>query len=91
MITDTGVITEGGKAVGQIQLVTSENGDRRAQLYNSRGIFLAETPFVGDDDTGYEHGLSLYNGYVTGFNNAEYAISRAVITALNVKRDMEIG
>lgn len=91
MITDTGVITEGGKAVGQIQLVTGNNGDRRAQLYNTRGIFLVETPFVGDDDVGYEHGMSLYNGYVAGFNNGEYAISRAVINALNAKRDTEVG
>lgn len=90
MITNTGAITEAGKTVGQIQLVTADNGDRRVQLYNARGIFLVETPFVGDDDVGYEHGLSLYNGYVAGFKNAEYEISRSVIAAVSTKRDTEI-
>lgn len=91
MITDSGVINIGGKTIGQIQLTTDEKGNRKSQLYNSRGIFLCDTPFTGDDDVGYEHGLSLFNGYVAGWNNAEFTISKSVSKALNTKSDLEIG
>ena len=91
MISDTGVITSGDRVVGQIQLITDDKGDRRCQLYNSRGIFLCETPFVGDDSVGYEHGMSLYNGYTAGFDNCEYAISKSINSALRNKFDLQIG
>ena len=90
MISDTGVISIANQTVGQVQLITNEDGSRRAQLYSKSGIFLADTPFTGNDDVGYEHGLSLFNGYVAGWNNCEFNLSKAVSKALNTKSELEM-
>lgn len=91
MISATGTITEAGRTVGQIQLVTDEDGGRIAQLYNAKGIYLCDCPFDGDDDKGYEIGMGIYRGYVAGWMNCEVSIGKAVTQALYGKKDMEIG
>ena len=90
MISETGTITEGGMTVGQLQIVADAEGDKRVQLYNKNGTFLADCPFEGDDDKGLEIGMGLYRGYTAGWDNAEFTISRSVSKALNTRSDLEI-
>lgn len=90
MISETGAITEGNRTVGQLQIVTNADGDKRVQLYNKNGTFLVDCPFDGDDDKGLEIGMGLYRGYVNGWNNAEFVLSRSVNKALNTKSELEI-
>lgn len=91
MITESGVISDGGKVVGQLQITEDDDGNRKVCLYNHRGVYLCECPFDGDDDKGMEVGMGLYRGYVSGWDNCEFSISKSVSRALNEKYQTQIG
>lgn len=91
MIDETGTIKEGNATVGQVQIVRNEDGGKRVQLYNSKGIFLCDCPFEGDDDIGFAIGLGMYRAYVAAWMNCEISISKSVNQALYGKKDLEIG
>lgn len=90
MIMDNGAIVEAGKQVGQVQIVSDDNG-KRVQLYNGKGIWLCDCPFEGEDDIGFQIGMGMYRGYVAAWMNCEIGISKAVNQALYGKKDLEIG
>lgn len=89
MVNSSGTISENGTIRAQIQLVTSENGNR-VQLYSASGYFLCECPFDGNTDKGYEMGMALYYGYKAGWVNADSEFSRAIHNAINNHLPLEV-
>lgn len=90
MIDNTGAVTAQGRAVGQVQIITNADGERRVQLYNASGIFLCDCPFTGDDDAGFTVGQALYNGYLAGQLKTTMAISARVNRAIYEKSEIMI-
>lgn len=89
LIDETGVITMAGKPVAQVQIVQDENG-KRVQLYNAKGVFLCERAYEGDKDTGLRIGDALFTGYMAGWENSQYSISKAVTKAMYERMDTAI-
>ena len=77
----TGVISFGGKPKAQIHLIENSDG-KKAQLYAANGVYLCDCPYEGDNEVGYAVGTALYNGYMAGWDNGQYAISKSVNKAL---------
>ena len=90
MIDNTGTVTAQGRPVGQVQIITNADGERRVQLYNASGVFLCDCPFTGDDDTGFAIGQALYNGYLAGQLKTTMAISARVNRAIYEKSEIMI-
>ena len=90
MIDNTGTVTAQGRAVGQVQIITNADGERRVQLYNASGVFLCDCVFTGDDDTGFVIGQALYNGYLAGQLKTTMAISARVNRAIYEKSEIMI-
>ena len=91
MITDTGIIREGERTVGQIQIVETEGGEKRVQLYNSVGVFLCDCPYTGDADEGYVIGMAMQRAYQKAWKNAKTHYSMAAQAAMNEPSEMEIA
>ena len=53
MIDETGVISSGGKTMGQLNIIKKDNGEKRVQLYTPDGIYLCDCGFDGNDDLGF--------------------------------------
>lgn len=87
MENPSGTIEFAGVPKAQVQLITGEDGTRKAQLYSKSGICLCGCEFNGEDDVGFAVGQALFNGYIAGWNNSQYAISRAVTKALYNQQD----
>ena len=90
MISDTGVISSGGKTMGQLNIIKNDKEEKRVQLYTPDGVFLCDCAFDGDDDIGFMVGQALFNGYLAGQNNATIAISANVNKAIYTKTDWMI-
>lgn len=89
MISETGVISIGGKTMGQINIIEKED-EKRVQLYNAEGVYLCDCAFSGDDDIGFMVGQGLFNGYIVGQNNTKVAISANITRAIYEKGDLMI-
>lgn len=90
MILDNGTIVEANKTVGQVMIVSDDNG-KRVQLYNEKGVYLCDCPFDGEDDIGFQIGMGIYRGYMAGWSNCEVSIGKEVTQALYGRKKMEIG
>ena len=91
MIDQTGTISIDGKVKGQIQIITDKSGAKRVQLYNTKGVFLCESPFTGNDERGFEQGQSMYIGYMAAWENAKAHFTKAALSAMNMEAITEIA
>ena len=90
MAEKAGTISFNGEAKAQVQIMDSADGKRRVQLYNTDGVFLCECDFEGDDEAGFAIGRGLFTGYMAGWDNCTFSISRAVTKALYEKHEIGI-
>ncbi len=81
MEDNTAVIRHGNEPKAQVQIIDGQNG-RRVQLYNLNGVMLCEIPFHGDNDAGFAVGNALFIGYMSGWDNCQFAIEKAVYGAV---------
>lgn len=84
---DTATIQANGEIKAQVQIVDTQKG-RKAQLYAANGVFLCESAFTGDNDTGFAIGQALYNGYAAGCANTKFVIGKAVTAATYAQHDV---
>ena len=89
-ISDTGVISEAGSPVGQLQIIANNEGEKRVQLYSKHGVRLCDCTFDGDDDKGFEIGMGMYRGYLAGYFNAEFHIGKSINAAINGKNELKL-
>ena len=82
MEDSTAVIKYGNEPKAQMQIIDGQNG-RRVQLYNLNGVMLCEIPFEGDNDAGFSMGNALYVGYMSGWENCQFAFEKAVLGSIH--------
>ena len=78
----TAVIKLGNEPKAQMQIIDGQEG-RKVQLYNLNGVRLCEIPFQGDNDAGFSAGNALFVGYMSGWENCQFAFEKAVLGSIH--------
>lgn len=80
-----GTVKFAGQPKAQVQIVDGQNDTRRVHVYDNNGVYLCGCDFKGDNDVGFAVGEALFNGYMAGWANCQYEISKSVTKALYTK------
>ena len=77
-----GVISVNNEPKAQIQIIEGQDGNRDVRVYSVGGVYLCGMRYEGDDNTGFLLGHALFEGYMAGWDNCQFSISKNVTKAL---------